>query len=265
MPSLAIASFIGFIVSSVIQARKSGSLSAVFRLPPKLIVSSFLGISVYTVVLAIAFGAAPDKDLGLVSLGNYLWPVWIILLSRILLPVRKPLYLVLIACGLGFAGLAVVRGWSVFQQPPASLWPVLASVIGGFLWALYSVLLKRWNIREDQNASCLAWLFTSVLAGIVGIINGEWTLMPPLKPEAVLWMLYYGIGPIGLAYSWWETGMKKGPHELLGFLSFFIPVLSTLLLGVFFRESLSAGLLPGALMVSVAAVLGSIGTRKLRT
>ena len=76
-----------------------------------------------------------------------------------------------------------------------------------------------------------------------------------MGPEAGFWILFGGIGPVGLAYHWWEIGVKRGNVHLLSLLAYFIPVGSSILIGLFFRESLGRGLLPGALLITAGAWL----------
>ncbi len=55
------------------------------RLPPKVIIAGFWGVAVYTIFLAMAFGTAAPGEIGQVNLLNYLWPIWIVLLSSVML------------------------------------------------------------------------------------------------------------------------------------------------------------------------------------
>lgn len=43
---------------------------------------------------------------------------------------------------------------------------------------------------------------------------------------------------MGLAYHWWEIGVKRGNVPLISTLAYFIPVGSTLLIGLLFREAM---------------------------
>jgi drug/metabolite transporter (DMT)-like permease len=78
----------------------------------------------------------------------------------------------------------------------------------------------------------------------------------------VFWILFIGIGPIGLAYHWWELGIKRGNVHLIAVLSYFIPVGSALLIGLLFREALNPALVPGALLITVGAWLGKRAARE---
>ena len=61
-------------------AQRRNPLS-LFRLPWRVALAGFIGVAVYTVLLATAFGMARDQDLGQVSLLNYLWPTFTLIFS----------------------------------------------------------------------------------------------------------------------------------------------------------------------------------------
>ncbi len=47
--------------------------------------------------------------------------------------------------------------------------------------------------------------------------------------------------------------MKRGTVGLISLLAYFIPVGSSLLIGLFFRESMYPGLIPGAVLIAAGA------------
>ena len=77
--------------------------------------------------------------------------------------------------------------------------------------------------------------------------------MPSWSNAASFWVFFGAVGPVGLAYSWWETGVKKGPVFLIASLAYFIPVGSSLLIGLVFKESMNNGLLFGAVLIAIGA------------
>lgn len=91
------------------------------------------------------------------------------------------------------------------------------------------------------------------MAGVIALFSGEWRHLPAWSWETVFWVLFGGVGPVGLAYSLWEIGVKKGPVFLIASLAFFIPVISSLLIGLIFKESMNSGLLLGAVLIAIGA------------
>lgn len=256
-------SLVGFVTGAVLQAAQGRRVAALFTLPARVTVAGFWGISVYTVLLVLAVGISADRDAAQVVLVNYLWPVFIVVLDHLLsgsAPRRscatRPT--ILLAAAMGFAGVAIARGPEAIARPPSDLAPHAIALIGACLWALYSVLLRKWRVPGEQNGSTAQWLLCALLAATVGWYRGEWTGVEASWPAAG-WALFCGIGPVGVAYYWWEVGMKRGPTHLIAVLSFFIPIGSALLMGIFFRETLSAYLLPGAALIAVGSWIARRG------
>jgi len=253
-------SLVGFLTGAALHAVRGMPASTLFRIQPRVWLAGFAGISVYTVVLVLAVGIAPDRDTAQVVLVNYLWPLFIVALHRRLVPdgpasderSRSPL---LAAAVLGFMGVAIARGPEALVRPPSQFMPHAMALIGAFLWALYSVLLRRWRVPDDRNGSTAQWLLCAALAASVGWARGEWAEPRMITWPGVAWAAFCGVGPVGVAYYWWEIGMKRGPARLIAVLSFFIPIGSALLMGLFFRQTLSPYLLPGAAMIAAASWL----------
>lgn len=189
------------------------------------------------------------------NLLNYLWPVWIVLLSAIL--IREKIRFFPMATGvlLGFSGIVIARGDTDLLRIPEAPIPLVLALLGGFLWACYSVLLRRWRIPEEQGGTALHFSLCAVMAALVATFRGEWQNLPAVRAEALFWVLFGGIGPVGLAYHWWEIGVKRGNMALIGTLAYFIPIGSTVLISLLFRESMGPGLIPGSVLIAGGAWL----------
>lgn len=231
---------------------------SLFAMPLRVWFAGFAGISVYTVLLVLAVGIASDADVAQVVLVNYLWPLFILAIGALLpgedRPTGRALAVLLVSGALGFTGVALARGPEALARPPADLLPHALALAGAVLWASYCVLLRRWNVPDDRNGSTAQWALCAMLAAMVGWFRGEWSQVGPVTGEAVFWIAFCGIGPVGLAYYWWETGMKRGPASTIAALSFFIPIGSAILMAGLFRETLSPYLLPGATLIALSSV-----------
>ena len=245
----------GVITVVLLQRFRGQPFADLVRLPIRVMVAGFWGVAFYTVILALAFGIAPERAIGQVNLLNYLWPVWIVLLSAVL--IREKTQLLPTAAGvlLGFAGIVVARGPAEILHAPENPLPLFLALLGGFLWACYSVLLRRWRIPTEQGGTAFHFTLCALMAAAVAAIRGEWQNLPPVGAEALFWILFGGIGPVGLAYHWWEIGVKRGNVPLISTLAYFIPIGSTLLIGLLFREAMGSGLLFGAVLIAAGAWL----------
>ena len=239
----------------LLQVWRHRPLHNLFRLPLRVIVAGFWGVAFYTVILALAFGIAPASAIGQVNLLNYLWPVWVVLLSAVLVHEKTRPLLTTAGVLLGFSGIVVARGLSALLRPPENPLPLALALVGGLLWACYSVLLRRWRIPEEQGGTAFHFTVCAAMAAAVAAFRGEWQALPPFTAEALFWVLFGGIGPVGLAYHWWEIGVKRGNVPLISTLAYFIPVGSTLLIGLLFREAMGPGLIPGAVLIAAGAWL----------
>ena len=262
MPYLAFMTGGGSLTVIALQLLQRRPLSDLYRLPVRVIVAGFFGVAFYTVILSAAIGMAAERDVGQVSLINYLWPMWIVLLGMFFLGERPAPMLTLAGALLGFAGVAISRGMETFTRSPSSLLPHALALVGGFSWAVYSVLLRRWRIPEEKGGTAFHFAVCAIMAAVIAAAKGQWRAMPAWTPSTVFWILFGAIGPVGLGYHWWEIGVKRGAVQLLAALSYFIPIGAALLIGFFFREAMSLGLVPGAAMIAAGAWLVRRATRQ---
>lgn len=254
MPYVALISAVGVATLVTRQAFCRQSISGLVLLPPRVIIAGFFGVAVYTVMLVGAFGMAPDTDIGQINLINYLWPIGVVLLSVWLLDEKPRIALTLGGVLLGFSGVAVSRGFDNVLRPPQSWLPLGMAFVAAMLWSGFCVLLRRWKVPETQNGMALHFTGCAILAALIALLTGGWERCFPMKPQTLFWVLFCGIGPVGLAYHWWEVGLKKGNIHLIAVLSFFIPIGSTLLLSLFFRLAINPGLYLGAVLIVLAAI-----------
>jgi drug/metabolite transporter (DMT)-like permease len=255
MPYLALITGGGALTAVVLQTLHGRALGDLWRLPKRVMVAGFFGVALYTVILAFAFSMADEKDIGQVNLLNYLWPMWLVVLGMALLGGRPRPLPALFGAALGFGGVVVSHGVDTLTRAPSSLLPHALALLGGFMWAVYSVLLRRWRIPEEKGGTAFHFAVCAAMAAAIAAADGSWQAATDWRPETVFWVAFGAIGPVGLAYHWWEIGMKRGSVHLLALLAYFTPIGSTLVIGLLFRKALSPGLLPGAVMIAVGAYL----------
>ncbi len=195
-----------------------------------------------------ALALAPAAEANLI---NYTWPLLIVLLAAWLL--RLPLApRHLAGAALGAAGCALLLGGGAHLSA-AALPGYLAAAASALIWALYSVLARRFAaVPTGAVAGFCAG--SAVLAALAHV-----AVEPTLWPRAGGWLavLAMGLGPVGGAFFLWDIGMKRGDPRLLGTLAYATPVASTLLLCAGGFAPFSAPLLGSAVLVAAGGLVAA--------
>ena len=184
----------------------------------------------YHVLYFTALKRAPAVEANLI---NYLWPLLIVVFAALWGGARVGAGQWLgTALGLGAAVVLVTRGQSL-QIDPAHVPGYAAALGAAVIWALYSVLNRRFE-AVPSTAMAGACLGVGVLGGLAHVAF-ETTVAPTPAQWAVI--LALGLGPTGIAFWLWDIGTKRGDIAVLGTLSYAAPLLSTGLLLAFGRAT----------------------------
>ncbi|MBU0749788.1 MAG: DMT family transporter [Gammaproteobacteria bacterium] len=219
-----------------------------WRIPLRTLALGVYGLFAYHFLLFIALRHAPPVEANLV---NYLWPLFIVVLSPVVLPgvsLRLPHVL---AAVLGFAGaaIAIVGG----RELSGTLaWGYLPALAAAFIWATYSLLTKR------------VAAFPTTAIGLFGLVSGVLSLLchVALEPAASLhardWALLavLGLGPLGASFFMWDKALKLGDARHIGILSYITPLASTALLIVVSGRPFAWSIALATGMIISAAVMG---------
>lgn len=177
----------------------------------------------YHALYFTALKRAPAVEANLI---NYLWPLLIVVFAAMSggTRVRTGQWLGTVL-GLCAAALLVTRGQSLHIDP-AHLPGYAAALGAALIWALYSVLNRRFE-AVPSAAMAGACLAVGVLGGFAHLAFE--TTVPP-TPLQWLLIIALGLGPTGIAFWLWDIGTKRGNLAVLGTVSYAAPVLSTGLL-----------------------------------
>jgi drug/metabolite transporter (DMT)-like permease len=219
-----------------------------WRIPLRTLALGVYGLFAYHFLLFIALRHAPPVEANLV---NYLWPLFIVVLSPVVLPgvaLRLPHVL---AALLGFGGAAIaIAGGRELSGTLA--WGYLPALAAAFIWATYSLLTKR------------VATFPTTAIGLFGLVSGVLSLLchVALEPAASLqprdWALLavLGLGPLGASFFLWDKALKLGDARHIGILSYITPLASTALLIVVSGRQFSASIALATVMIIGAAIMG---------
>lgn len=211
----------------------------------------------YEICLALALGMANSRQQAIEMLViNYLWPALTVLLA-VIVSAKKTNVLVYPSIIIAFLGVA----WSITGEQSLSLTQIAANVatnpttyamafVGAFLWAIYCNLTKR--ISDGQNGITLFFIMTAVTLWIKYALSNETGMT--LTWEASGLLLISGVA-MGSGYALWNFAILGGNMVLLATLSYFTPVLSTILSSFILGISLTQSFLEGVVMVTIGSLM----------
>ncbi|MDP4075018.1 DMT family transporter [Acidovorax sp. A1169] len=219
-----------------------------WRIPLRTLALGVYGLFAYHFLLFIALRNAPPVEANLV---NYLWPLFIVVLSPVVLPGIRLRWPHVLAALLGFGGaaIAIVGG----RELSGTLaWGYVPAFAAALIWATYSLLTKR------------VAAFPTTAIGLFGLVSGALSLLchVALEPAATLaprdWLLLavMGLGPLGASFFLWDKALKLGDARHIGILSYITPLASTALLMVVSGRAFSGSIALATALIISAAVLG---------
>jgi len=213
--------------------------------------AAFLGfLGTYLYYILLYFGYAKTRGLEILVL-QYSWPIFIVLLSTVILKERLNLRRGL-SILLGFSGVALVLTKGSFAQVRLDNYLVDGLVlVAAFVFGLFSVLSKK--IRLEQYTLLTIYFLTATVAALISMLllsQFAW----PIK-NALLPILVNGLFVNGFSYIFWIKALKAAEASFVAPFVFLTPVLAAVYLIVFFQEPLLPVYGIGLATVVVAGLL----------
>ena len=221
---------------------------AQWRVPLRTLALGVYGLFAYHFLLFIALRHAPPVEANLV---NYLWPLFIVVLSPLVLPGVALRWPHVLAALLGFGGAAIaIAGGRALSG--ALAWGYLPALAAAFIWATYSLMTKR------------VAAFPTTAIGLFGLVSGVLSLVchAALEPAVALqprdWALLtvLGLGPLGASFFLWDKALKLGDARQIGILSYITPLASTALLMMVSGQAFTWSIALATVLIITAAILG---------
>lgn len=236
----AVTFFIGFAVTFAIEKLRGSDLKRLRGLSWRVYLFGFFGVGVHTLFLYYGFKNAPPFAANTL---NYVWPillaVFVSLLEKRKLRIENYAGLLL-----GFAGAVLLFSGRGGANTDYSLWGYFSAFMAGLVWAIYSATARR--VAYPAAATGVFFLMTAILSLAAHLLFEE-----TIWPDNAGWMMAAALGIGRIAYTMWDYAMKQGDQELLASLSYFVPLLSTLILVFFgFVPSAPATLLAGVMIIT---------------
>jgi len=249
---VAMAFAVGAAAGFAVQVVRGRPLLQPLRQPPSVWLLGVAGLFGYHVFYFLALQSAPAVEANLI---NYLWPLLIIVFAG-LLPGEHLGRPQITGAAAGLAGTLLLvtggQGLTIRADYAAGYLSALACAV---TWAAYSVLSRRFGQvpTEAVTGFCLV---TAILAALCHL-TFETTVWP--QGWGWLYVLAMGIGPLGAAFFVWDVGVKRGDIQTLGALSYATPLLSTGLLILAGRATLSWPVAVACALIVGGAVIAGRG------
>lgn len=230
-----------------------------WQFSPTLLLVGVGGIFGYHFLLFMALRLAPPVAANLL---NYLWPLFILLFTplffkEISLTKRQVLGTLVSLIG---AGLIVAANGLVFSSE--HLLGYSLALMAAVTWACYSLLSKKLIIKYTEFGSATVGLFcllSGVLAALAHIIAEE---TPTISCSDLGLIFLLGVGPMGLSFYCWDAAVKKGDPRVIATISYFTPLLSTLLLILFSESLFSQQVFIAMLLIVAGAFIANLRIRQ---
>ncbi len=188
----------------------------------------------YTALYYLAFALAPEAA-GDANIINYLWPLWVLLLSVPLLG-ESLSWNKILGLLIAFAGVyLLVSGGSWIRFRTENLPAYASAGIGAIFWGLFSVLSKRQKEHDPLVSLFLylgaAWVCFTLLALVLSA-TGAIRLAAP-SARAWLMMAAVGGGANGLGALFWILALRHSDTALASTLVYLTPFTALVYLALF--------------------------------
>ncbi|MBQ8090190.1 MAG: DMT family transporter [Pyramidobacter sp.] len=206
-------------------------LSLVRREGLRLAGYGFVGFFLYTTLHLFSLGVLSGQ---LTSVVNYLWPIFTVCLSSLIL--REPFSAGDVwALALSFAGVAVASlgagagGVLGFMQ----LLGLLATIVAALGYAWFSVVNKR--LGEDQTLCMFVYNFTSAVCVLPLALHAG---LGPYVPAQCAGLTWLGVSGGALGSLFWAMALNCGDAAKVANLAYATPALSVFICGTVLGEGL---------------------------
>ncbi len=216
----------------------------------KIVFLGFLGTYLYYILLY--FGYKNAKGLEVLAL-QYSWPIFIVLLSTLLLKerlTRKKMLSIM----LGFLGVILILTKGNLTQIHLGNIKVDTLVIfGAFAFALFSVLSKK--ITIDAYTLNTIYFLTATISSFISMMIFSSFKIPNIHSLPPI--IINGLLVNGISYLFWIKALKYAPASFVAPFIFLTPVISSLYLIFFFSETFLNIYLIGMILVILSGVVGT--------
>ncbi|MDC7232737.1 MAG: DMT family transporter [Spirochaetales bacterium] len=214
----------------------------------------FLGLlGTYIYYLFLYLGYAGSRGM-LVLVLQYTWPVFIVLLSLVILKETLD-WQRLFALAAGFAAVVIVLSGNS-SDTVGSGFSILSLLVllGAFCFALYSVLSK--TVQQEPIIASTIYFFAALTASFVSLFVFSDFALP--GGDEIVPVLLNGILVNGFSYLFWIFALRSASASFVAPFTFLTPVLSAVYLLLFFQEGFSPAYVAALVLVIAGGLVNTI-------
>jgi drug/metabolite transporter (DMT)-like permease len=216
----------------------------------KIVFLGFLGTYLYYILLYLGYAKAQGIE---VLALQYSWPVFIIILSRIILNEKLSGKRIL-SVFLGFTGVfIVISKGNISNINLKNVYVDILVITGALSFALFSVFSKKVDY-ESISTIFIYFLIGLFASGISMFIFSKFAF--PQKSD-IISILLNGIFVNGISYLFWIKALKEGEASFIAPFIFFTPVLASIFLLIFYNEAFLDVYIFGLLFVIISGLINT--------
>jgi len=239
-----------FGVKKKIEKRRKGILK---KKPFKKFFFQCLILSITGGVFSIYFfyKAVAELPAAIAMIVNYTWPLFIIIFSYALLKekIEKLEVVGILASFLGIIFISgIINGNSGF-----SLISVFYALLGSLGWALYTVMLKKFDFDVGENF----WIITG-LASLIFLL-----FSPSINSlSEIVCLTLFALLTTTIPYTLWSVASTKLESSKLGSIPYLTPVITIISAYVFLGERMNANEILGSILIFIGIIIVVFTQRK---
>lgn len=223
------------------------------------------------VLLFVAIGfTKTNNELLIVTIINYLWPSLIYIFKIPILKVKvKPLIFIFAIMSV-LAGLFLVffQEYSfgeiveMFKFNDTNILAYLIALLAATSWAVYSNLIKKFETTDDIAAIPVVFIFSGLFFAFIQLISGKIETIDFSVIFTNYNLIFMILCPTSLGYLFWYFAMKHGNKNLVTSVSYFIPVISILIISSVNKFRVELFFWIGTILIITGAVLSYKSIKK---
>jgi drug/metabolite transporter (DMT)-like permease len=238
--------------------------AVIFQLPRTYLLGCGALLVAYMVCLFLSIGLAANRQQTVeVGIINYLWPGLTLVFAIPILrtKVRWSFFagLAMAAAGAALAPLRLgeYSAEALLENLRTNPLPYALALAGAVVWALYSVLSRRWGAGTEGGA---VPLFMLAAGGVLAALSLAFPHPAAWTGRVFAELAFMSVFPVMIAYTFWDRAMRLGNVTLVAAMSYVTPLLSTALSVLYLRVELgwNLWLACGLIVAGAALAQGSV-------